>query len=100
MGLGYHAGSQTFPTMLVRRLGHDRWKLENNGWNDVTQNWGLKHGFLHACRHRPHHDVDGMRAGSQPLLIGRRPDSVASLHSDGGLCALSLQAPSVSAHPA
>ena len=62
MGLGYHAGSQTFPTMLVRRLGHDRSKLENNGWNDVTQNWGLKHGFLHACRHRPHHDVDGMRA--------------------------------------
>jgi len=36
----------------VRRLGHDRWKQENNGWNDLTQNWALKHGFLHACRHR------------------------------------------------
>jgi hypothetical protein len=46
--------SQTFPATLVRRLGHDRWKLENNGWNDLTQNWALKHGFLHACRHRPH----------------------------------------------
>jgi Transposase DDE domain len=52
---------QTFPTLVVRRLGHDRWKLENNGWNDLTQNWGLKHGFLHACRHRPHQDVDGVR---------------------------------------
>ena len=52
---------QTFPTLLVRRLGHDRWKLENNGWNDLTQNWGLKHGFLHACRHRPHQEVDGVR---------------------------------------
>jgi hypothetical protein len=45
--------AQTFPATLVRRLGHARWKLENNGWNDLTQNWAFKHGFLHACRHRP-----------------------------------------------
>ncbi len=45
--------AQAFPTTLVRRLGHDRWKQENNGWNDLTQNWAFKHGFLHACRHRP-----------------------------------------------
>jgi hypothetical protein len=44
---------QAFPATLVRRLGHDRWKQENNGWNDLTQNWAFKHGFLHACRHRP-----------------------------------------------
>lgn len=44
---------QVFSTPQVRRLGHDRWKLENNGWNDLTQHWALKHGFLHACRHRP-----------------------------------------------
>ena len=44
---------RAFPTAQVRRLGHDRWKLENNGWNDLTQHWALKHGFLHACRHRP-----------------------------------------------
>lgn len=44
---------QTFPPMQVRGLGHDRWKQENNGWNDLTQNWAFKHGFLHACRHRP-----------------------------------------------
>lgn len=37
----------------VRQLGHDRWKQENNGWNDLTQNWALKHDFLHACKHRP-----------------------------------------------
>ncbi len=44
---------QAFPSTLVRALGHDRWKQENNGWNDLTQNWAFKHGFLHACRHRP-----------------------------------------------
>ena len=42
-----------FAAETVWRLGHDRWKNENNGWNDLTQNWALKHGFLHACRHRP-----------------------------------------------
>ena len=46
--------TQAFPPKVVRDLGHDRWKQENNGWNDLTQNWALKHGFLHACRHRPH----------------------------------------------
>src|SRR5437016_6967333 len=45
--------AQASPATLVRRLGHDRWKQENNGWNDLTQNWAFKHGFLHACRHRP-----------------------------------------------
>jgi hypothetical protein len=45
--------AKVFPATLLRRLGHERWKLENNGWNDLTQNWAFKHGFLHACRHRP-----------------------------------------------
>jgi hypothetical protein len=45
--------SRAFPPEVVRQLGHDRWKQENNGWNDLTQNWAFKHGFLHACRHRP-----------------------------------------------
>jgi hypothetical protein len=40
-----------FAAPLVRRLGHDRWKNENNGWMDLTQHWAFKHGFLHACRH-------------------------------------------------
>ena len=42
-----------FPTVLVRKLGHSRWKNENNGWMDLTKHWAFKHGFLHACRHRP-----------------------------------------------
>ena len=45
--------TQAFPSKVVRELGHARWKQENNGWNDLTRNWSLKHGFLHACRHRP-----------------------------------------------
>lgn len=44
---------QAFPATLLWQLGHLRWKNENNGWNDLTQNWALKHGFLHACKHRP-----------------------------------------------
>jgi hypothetical protein len=45
--------SAVFAAPVVRRLGHDRWKNENNGWMDLTQHWAFKHGFLHACRHRP-----------------------------------------------
>jgi hypothetical protein len=45
--------ARTFPARQVWHCGHARWKNENNGWNDLTQNWALKHGFLHACRHRP-----------------------------------------------
>lgn len=42
-----------FSPSTVRRLGHDRWKQENNGWMDLTKHWDFKHGFLHACKHRP-----------------------------------------------
>ena len=45
--------TQAFPAAVVRRLGHDRWKNENNGWMDLSKHWAFKHGFLHACRHRP-----------------------------------------------
>ena len=44
---------QSFPTPVIRHLGHDRWKNENNGWMDLTKHWSSKHGFLHACQHRP-----------------------------------------------
>jgi len=60
--------AQAFPAKLVRRLGHDRWKQENNGWNDLTQNWALKHGFLHACRHRP---KTGSREGERKPVANR-----------------------------
>jgi hypothetical protein len=45
--------TRTFPAATVRQLGHSRWKNENNGWMDLTKHWAFKHGFLHACRHRP-----------------------------------------------
>jgi Transposase DDE domain len=56
---------QAFRAQLVRRLGHMRWKQENNGWNDLTQNWAFKHGFLHACRHRPQRSSP--QGGRQPV---------------------------------
>jgi len=60
--------AQAFPAKLVRRLGHDRWKQENNGWNDLTQNWAFKHGFLHACRHRPQ---TGSKEGERKPVANR-----------------------------
>src|ERR1700752_1906826 len=44
---------QSFSATVIRQLGHSRWKNENNGWMDLTQHWAFKHGFLHACQHRP-----------------------------------------------
>jgi Transposase DDE domain len=44
---------QSFPAAVIRQLGHSRWKNENNGWMDLTKHWAFKHGFLHACQHRP-----------------------------------------------
>ncbi len=57
--------ARTFPGRQIWSLGHARWKNENNGWNDLTQNWALKHGFLHACNHRP--KVPSKSAGSQAV---------------------------------
>ena len=58
MALDHYPRPQAFPSAQVRRLGHDRWILENNSWNDLTQHWALKHGFLHACQHRPQATVE------------------------------------------
>jgi len=41
------------PAPVIRQLGHQRWKNENNGWMDLTKHWAFQHGFLHACQHRP-----------------------------------------------
>ena len=42
-------------------------KQENNGWMDLTKHWTFKHGFLHACRHRPNQaDAEGKREPVQP----------------------------------
>jgi hypothetical protein len=72
--------TQAFPPKVVRGLGHDRWKQENNCWNDLTQNWSLKHGFLHACRHRPHAAVnENPQATEAPP---EPPDAVPSSASE------------------
>ncbi|MGD0460507.1 MAG: hypothetical protein ABSC21_22530 [Terriglobia bacterium] len=42
-----------FSAPQVHGLGHARWKVENNGGNDLTPNWALENGFLRACKHRP-----------------------------------------------
>jgi len=36
--------------LIIRDLGHLRWKIENNAFNELTQGWGLTH-----CAH--HHPV-------------------------------------------
>jgi hypothetical protein len=66
--------AQAFPATLVRQLGHDRWKQENNGWNDLTQNWAFKHGFLHACRHRPQ---TASKEGERQPVVNRGLAAVA-----------------------
>ena len=71
-----------FPAPPVRALGHDRWKNENNGWNDLTQNWPLKHGFLHACKHRP---KAGAAAGAAATVGG-----IPQLTANHGLAAVVL----------
>ena len=71
-----------FPPLIVRRVGHDRWKQENNGWNDLTQNWSLKHGFLHACRHRPHLVTDNQPAPSINNAVPPDTSSAAPAHAE------------------
>jgi hypothetical protein len=90
--------AQAFPPKLVRRIGHDRWKLENNGWNDLTQNWAFKHGFLHACKHRPQTtseegrstpaEGEGAESGNRPLT-GSAPVERTPV-ANRGLAAVSL----------
>jgi len=85
---------QAFPATLVRRLGHDRWKQENNGWNDLTQNWAFKHGFLHACRHRPPAGTKNSEGKPVPSIgageLAPQDAPATSLVANCGLAAVSL----------
>jgi hypothetical protein len=74
---------------VVRSLGHDRWKNENNGWNGLTQNWTPKHGFLHACRYRPKNRVVGPR--SQPRLDSGHAELVPGVCAGRRLYPAALQ---------
>jgi hypothetical protein len=73
---------QAFPPKAVRGLGHDRWKQENNGWNDLTPNWSLKHGFLHACQHRPHTPVIENQQSPPPAGVAahQAPSRLPAVH--------------------
>jgi Transposase DDE domain len=86
--------SEAFPATLVRRLGHDRWKQENNGWNDLTRNWAFKHGFLHACRHRPPMGSESSQRQIEPAIdteeLVPHGTPAASLVVNRGLAAVSL----------
>ena len=53
MAVDHYARLPGLSQVVVRELGHSRWKNENNGWMDLTKYWAFKHGSLHACRHRP-----------------------------------------------
>ena len=91
--------AQAFPPKLVRGLGHDRWKQENNGWNDLTQHWSLKHGFLHACRHRPRAtaqnplsqpDAGAAATETSTAAPESAPDHASQLIPNNGLAAVAL----------
>lgn len=69
---------QAFPPKVVRGLGHGRWKQENNGWNDLTQHWSLKHGFLHACRHRPRAAIEDQQSPPASEAPPETPDAAHS----------------------
>lgn len=84
-----------FSTAMIRRLGHDRWKQENNGWNDLTQNWAFKHGFLHACRHRPPAGSESSQSQIGSAIDSADPappqeNSAAALVANRGLAAVTL----------
>jgi hypothetical protein len=79
---------------MVLGPGHDRWKQENNGWNDLTQNWAFKHGFLHACRHRPKESPDPGEDKPVPAIgageLVSTGTAAVTLVADRGLAAVSL----------
>jgi hypothetical protein len=87
-----------FASTVIRRLGHDRWKQENNGWNDLTQNWAFKHGFLHACQHRPPASSQNQQDESAPTPAAAAnqdaqldtPAPAVALVANRGLAAVSL----------
>lgn len=35
------------PTYKIRRWGHDRWNLENRGFNELVRLWHMDHCFVH-----------------------------------------------------
>lgn len=36
------------PTRAIVKMGHDRWKIENEGYNELTGDWHADHVYTHA----------------------------------------------------
>lgn len=34
-------------TLRIQRWGHDRWDVENRGFNELVQHWQMDHSFIH-----------------------------------------------------
>lgn len=34
-------------TLRIQKWGHDRWDLENRGFNELVQHWQMDHSFIH-----------------------------------------------------
>src|SRR6516225_9399284 len=75
MALDHYALIKAFPAAQVRRLGHDRWILENSGWNDLTQHWGFQTWFSSCLSASPAGDGRNRRApaGGQSWFGRRHP---------------------------
>ncbi len=39
--------SEAVPARLIQQWGHDRWDLENRGFNELTTLWHMDHCFIH-----------------------------------------------------
>ncbi len=39
--------SKAVPARLIQQWGHDRWDLENRGFNELTTLWHMDHCFIH-----------------------------------------------------
>ena len=39
--------AETVPAILIQRWGHDRWDLENRGFNELSNLWHMDHCFIH-----------------------------------------------------
>lgn len=33
--------------LTIQRMGHDRWDVENRGFNELVQHWQMDHAFVH-----------------------------------------------------
>lgn len=42
--------SQEASSVLIQLMGHDRWDLENRGFNELGAHWAMDHSFVHDPR--------------------------------------------------